>query len=155
MAGNVQKLMANKVNASLAKVLTETAQHTAVEVFAGGLSVNGGALDLNSGCTIQLPVGSATLVGNSATLNTIAGIVTTTALTNATTDKVSITITNSNIAAADMVLAWPMNMSAADQAAAVTRIVPGAGSVVLDLRNVGTAAFNGTVKLGYVVFKNG
>lgn len=149
MAGNVQKLMARGQHAELAKLLSETAQHTA------GLSIDGGTLDINSGATITLPIGSATLVGNSATLNTIAGFITTTAMTLATTDKATITITNSYIAATDMVLAWPMNASAADQAAAVTRIVPGAGSVVLDLRNIGTASFNGIFKIAYAVFKAG
>lgn len=160
MAGNVQKLMANKVNASLARVLTETANHTAATTFDGATTFNGTvamntAITLGSGATLTIEIGTASAVAGAVTINQIAGIVGSSALDNAVGATVTITLTNNKIAATDIVAVFPPAKGTLTTGKPViTNVSPGAGSVTIDVFNASSAnALNGTILIPYVVLK--
>lgn len=102
---------------------------------------------------------NAPTLGTSAagaiTLNAIIGKVTTEALTTAQNVDYTLTITNNQVTAADVVmasLAWGTNSQATP---AIVRVTPGAGSIVIVIRNMHSAAtaLNGTLVVSFEVTK--
>ena len=106
-----------------------------------------------TGATLGKQSGTVTAAAGAATLNTIQGVVTTEALTTAAGGEYTLTLTNSQIAAGDFVLAT------AD--AATSAGTPGiggcavsAGQVVITVTNLHAAnAFNAAIKIGFLVVK--
>ncbi len=94
--------------------------------------------------------------GNSATINSSVGELTTATLTTASGSTQAITITNSNVVAASVVLVQVAAYSgtlATNGYPIVTKVVPAAGSFVVSITNThGSNALNGTVKLRFLVF---
>lgn len=90
-----------------------------------------------------------------ATLNTESGVITTeTGVNTAAGSVYTFTLTNSKIAAADIVLASVAFGTATTGEPILERITPAAGSVVFRIRNVAAAAaFNGSLKIAYAVLK--
>lgn len=113
-----------------------------------GLNVNVGQLSLGKG------VKTASATSGAATLNQPSGIITTESLTTAAAAEYTLTLTNSKIAATDIVLVAVGNGSS-------TTGTPGIGSatvtdsqVVITVSNDHvSAAFNGTLKISFVVIK--
>lgn len=98
---------------------------------------------------------TATATTGAATLNKNAGVVTSEALSTAAGAAYTLTLTNSAIAAADQVFASVAYGTASAGAPVVTRVQPGAGSVVIVVQNVhASAALNGTIKVSFAVLKN-
>jgi len=99
---------------------------------------------------------TATAVAGAATLNKSSGIVTTEALTTAAGADYTLTLTNSKIAAGDIVLATVQDGTDTAGTPAITTAASGTGSATIIVQNVhATAAFNGTLKIGFAVFKAG
>jgi hypothetical protein len=111
--------------------------------------VTGGALTVDTGTK------TASATAGAATLNKDAGVITSEALTTAAAAVYTLTITNSSIAATDQVFASVYNGTNTQGVPIVTTVAPGSGSVVIKiLNNHATDAFNGTIKVAFVVLKN-
>lgn len=98
---------------------------------------------------------TATAVSNAATLNKMAGKITTEALTTAAAATYTLTLTNNEIAAADQVYVSVAYGTATAGAPVVQLVTPAAGSVVIILKNVhASSALDGTLKISFLVVKN-
>lgn len=108
-----------------------------------------GALKLDTGTK------TATATAGAATLNKDAGVITSEALTTAAGATYTLTITNSSIAAADQVFASVQLGSATAGMPCITKVTPGAGSVVIVVQNIhASAALDGTIKVAFATLKN-
>lgn len=124
------------------KDISEFRNMTATNVIIGV----GGSINSDSGV--------ATASAGAATLAKMAGIITTEALTTAALADYTLTLTNSAIAAADMVFASVNNGTNTTAGIDVQRVSPAAGSVVILIRNThATVALNGTLKISFLVVK--
>lgn len=104
---------------------------------------------------LEQVVNTATATAGAATLNSAAGVVTSEALTTAAGADYTLTITDNEIAAGDVVLASVQNGTNTTVEPAITRVTPAAGSVVVIVRNLhATVALNGTIKVSFFVVKN-
>jgi hypothetical protein len=100
----------------------------------------------------ELIANTATSTVHAATLNTVAGLITTEALTTAAGATYTFTLTNSLLvagaAAPEIVVKSGTNTAGIFQ---VTSITNATGSTVIVLTNIGTAAFNGTILIAFHV----
>lgn len=109
-----------------------------------------------TGATLKkASVGAATASAGAATLNTLVGAVTTESLTTAAGDTpYTLTVTNSQVAASDVILVSIQNGTNSAGVPLLGRVTPGSGSVVITVYNKhASAALNGTLIISYVVFK--
>lgn len=98
---------------------------------------------------------TATATTGAATLNKSSGVITSEALTTIAGATYVLTLTNSAIAAADMVFASVSFGTATTGSPAITSVKPAAGSVVITVQNVAAAAvFNGTLKIAFMDLDN-
>lgn len=96
----------------------------------------------------------ATASAGAATLNTPSGVVTSESLVTAASGVYTLTLTNSCVAATDIVLVTVGNGTNSTGTPGVATVTPAAGSVVIAISNDSTgAAFNGTLKIGFVIVK--
>jgi hypothetical protein len=140
---------------------------TVFEATGGSVVITGGTID---GVTIgeTTPVDAtlselhvdtgaktATASSGAATLNKMSGVITTEALTTAGLADYTLTLTNSDIAVGDVVLASIGNGTNTAGDPVQGAVTPGAGSAVIVVRNAhATAALNGTLIVGFLVVKN-
>lgn len=95
--------------------------------------------------------GTTVAVTNAGTINNKAGQLTTESLATAAGAAQTLTITNSFVAAADLVFSSVQNGTNNAGAPSVGRVTPGAGSFTIELRNVhASAAFNGTLIISFI-----
>jgi hypothetical protein len=98
--------------------------------------------------------GTVTAAAGAATLDKIAGKVTSEAITTAAGADYTLTLTNATIAAADLVFVSVANGTNTTEGIAVNRVQPAAGSVVIKIRNThASSALNGTIVISYEVTK--
>lgn len=98
---------------------------------------------------------TATATAGAATLSKSAGTVTSESITTAAAATYTLTITNTTVAAADQVFASVANGTNSAGAPTIMTVTPGAGSLVVVVRNAhASAALNGTIKISFVVLKN-
>ncbi len=113
----------------------------------------GAELHVAAGGKISADVGAAAMSSNAATLNQIAGKVTSEALTTAAGSAQDLVLTNSLVAAADIVLATLMGGTSATGSVEL-KAVATANTITFTLTNRhASAAFNGTFVIGFVVIK--
>lgn len=99
-------------------------------------------------------IGTAVATAGAATLNTLFGKVTSEALTTAADATYTLTITNSEIAAADIVTASVANGTNTQGIPVVQRVTPAAGSLVITVTNLhASQALNGTIVVSYATTK--
>jgi len=95
---------------------------------------------------------TATSTVHAATLNTVAGLLYTEALTTAAGAAYTFTLTNSllstSVAAPQLQIHSGTNTAGDPE---VTSVVNGSGNTVITITNRGTAAFNGTMIMGFHV----
>lgn len=91
-----------------------------------------------------------TASGNTPTLNTISGTITTASLATAAGGTQDITVTNAYCTANSTVLAIVSATSSAG-VPVVARVTPSAGSFVVRLVNAGTVALNNTVTFKFII----
>lgn len=97
---------------------------------------------------------TATASAGAATLAKGSGKITTEALTTAGLAAYTLTLTNTKIAAADMVFVSVANSTNTQGIVAVGLTTPGSGAVVITIRNLhATEAFNGTLVISFRVLK--
>lgn len=100
-------------------------------------------------------IGAAAAVAGAATLAAASGKITTEALTTAQNAIYTLTLTNTEILAADIVLVSVANGTNTQGTPVVTRVQPAAGSVVILVSNLHASAqaLNGTLVLSFAVIK--
>lgn len=104
--------------------------------------------------TLDVDGGTATAAAGAATLNKPAGVITSEALTTAAAGDYTLTLTNSVIAAGDIVLVTLHAGSNTTVPVYLHGVAVSAGSVVAKARNAhATAALNGTLVFHFVVVK--
>ena len=123
--------------------------------IATGAVISGGPFKIATAKTFAiLDNGLATAVAGAATLNQSAGVVTSEALVTAFGADYVLTLTNSQVAAADLVFVSVNNGTNTTEGLAVNRVTPAAGSVAIRIRNTNAAAaLNGTIKISFQVVK--
>jgi hypothetical protein len=126
---------------------------------------NGAVDNMAIGQTAQAPVGTNKLVLDSGTktstasagaaeLDKMSGVITSESLSTAAGSDYTLTLTNSDIAAADLVFASVQLGTATTGVPAVATVTPGDGEVVIVVQNIAaSAAFNGTIKISFAVVK--
>lgn len=98
---------------------------------------------------------TATATAGAATLAKSAGVVTSEAVTTAAGANYVLTLTNSRVAAADQVFASVANGTNSAGSPVVATVQPAGGSVVITIRNAhASAAFNGTLRVSFLIVKN-
>jgi hypothetical protein len=107
---------------------------------------------------ISVDTGTKTVTAssNTATLNKMAGVITSEALSTAAGATYTLTLTNSSVALADQVLA-SVNKGTSTNTLGIPVLAtasPLAGSVVFTVYNVGASALNGTIQIRFLVVKN-
>lgn len=96
--------------------------------------------------------GSAT--GNTGTINSRAGKLTTASLTTAAGSAQALTVTSSAVAAGDLVVCSIANGTNSAGSPVLGDILPASGSFTVQLRNVhASVAFNGTLVLSFLILK--
>lgn len=98
-------------------------------------------------------IGTATATTGAATLNDLVGTVTSEALTTAAAAEYTLTVTNSKIAAGDIVFA-SVDANGSAGTPAIGGCTVSAGQVVITVSNVhASAAFDGAIKINFMVVK--
>lgn len=107
------------------------------------------------GLRVDTGTKTATATAGAATLNKRAGKITSEALTTAQNAIYTLTLTNSDIAAADMVFASVTDGTNTQGTPMIGLVTPAAGSVVIEVINkhASAEAFNGTVVVSFLVVK--
>ena len=104
--------------------------------------------------TVDTGTKTATATAGAATLAKNSGVITTEALTTAAAAAYTLTLTNSTIAATDIVLASVQNGTNTQGIPVISRVTPGSSSVVILVHNLhASEALNGTLKISFVVFQ--
>lgn len=106
---------------------------------------------------IQVDTGTktASATAGAATLNKMAGVITSESLSTAAGADYTLTLTNSDIAAADQVMASVQYGTSTTGTPAIAMVDNSAGSVKITVQNIhASAALNGTILISFVVFKN-
>ena len=100
-------------------------------------------------------IGTATASAGAATLSDLCGLITTEALTTAQNSIYTLTITNTKVAAGDLVFAHVYDGTNTQGTPTITRITPGSSSIVIKVNNLHASAeaLNGTLKIGFMVVK--
>lgn len=105
---------------------------------------------------LQVDAGTRTATASSgaATLNKESGVITSEALTTAAGATYTLTLTDSAIAATDIVMA-SVNLGAGTGGTpTVASVKPGAGSLTIVIQNIhASAAFNAAIKIAFVDLK--
>lgn len=140
----------SKIQSNFTELYAADASNTnwsGTTVTATGL-ISGGALQVDTGTK------TATATAGAATLAKDSGKITSEALTTAAGATYTLTLTNSAIAAADMVFASVALGTATTGMPVITRVTPGANSVVIVVQNIhASAALNGTIVISFLVAK--
>ena len=124
----------------------------AMTTFRNDMTITG---NLTVGGTVNGGVGTATATAGAATVAAQTGKVTTEALTTAQNAFYTLTITNAEIAAADVVVASVANGTNTQGTPMIEKVTPGAGSVVIRVCNkhATAEALNGTLVVSFAAFK--
>lgn len=113
-----------------------------------------GSLTFGVGGLLNVDSGTTTAAAGAATLNKMAGVVTTEALTTAGLASYTLTLTNSTIAAADLVFFSIANGTNTAGTPLTGLAKPSAGSCTFTVYNAhGTVALNGTIVISFFVLK--
>lgn len=109
----------------------------------------------SAGGTSTRDNGTATAVAGAATLSKNAGIITTESVVTAAGAIYTLTLTNTLIKSTDLVMASVQYGTNSQGDPDVLTIAPATGSVVIKVKNThATLAFNGTLKITYVVYSS-
>jgi len=130
------------------------------ELYGSGEAAEMASLDVSGAAQVgSLNVGqglvkTASATAGAATLTSPSGTVTSEALTTAAGADYTLTITNTEIAATDIVIPTLNNGTNTQGLPLIKSVAPAAGSVVIVVRNThASQALNGTLKIGFLVVK--
>lgn len=112
-----------------------------------------GTLTFNAGGALNADTSTATASGGTATLNKMAGKVTTNSMATSPLNSFTLTILNSTVAATDIVLATIGNF-ATTGIPVLINVTPSSGGITCSIFNADTiTSFNGTVVVSFLVIK--
>lgn len=98
--------------------------------------------------------GTASATAGAATLSKSAGKVTSEAITTAAAALYTLTITNTQVAAADLAFASVANGTNTQGSPIIEKVTAGAGTLTILVRNAhASQAFNGTIVVSFMVVK--
>lgn len=122
---------------------------------ATGKTTIGSNLSVATGKTLSLlDTGTATATAGAATLSKSTGKVTSESITTAAGAAYTLTLTNTQIAAADIVMTNVANGTNSQGIPVIGLVTPGAGSCTIVVHNLhASQAFNGTVVISFMVVK--
>lgn len=123
---------------------TNTTSTTTVQAGSGGIGLAAAGL-------VSITAATDTQAGAAVTINANVGKGIFTGLTTAAGATQDFTITNSLVTATSGIIYSIANKGANDAQMQVTRMVPGAGSFVLSVKNQGAAALNGDCIISFIV----
>lgn len=137
-----------------------------IDQLVGGLDIGAPTLTAIMGANpqpwvseeLELDTGTktASATTGAATLNKSSGVITSESLTTAAGSIYTLTLSNSKIAAGDMV--FP-SVQLGDSTTGIPQVVDAAvtaGQVVIRVKNIdGSAPFNGTIAISFMVLKAG
>lgn len=135
----------------------QSAVHSTIDATTLGSNIppNATVSALHVDTGTKTAVATGTGATGAATLNKMSGVITTAALTTAAGAGYALTLTNSDIAAADIVMADVQFGTSTTGSPGLTTVATAAGSCVITVQNFhATAAVNGTLVISFVVFKN-
>lgn len=119
-----------------------------------GTIIAGDSFQVRAGGEIEVDDGTATASSSAATLSKMAGKITTESLTTAAQAAETLTITNTLVAATDIIIGSVANGDNSQGVPVVGRITAGAGSFTVTLENQhASQALNGTLVFSFVVLK--
>lgn len=95
---------------------------------------------------------TATATAGAATLNAQRGTVTSEALTTAAGSDYTLTLTNSKVTTSSIIQVSVNDGTNTTAGLIVRKVAPGSGSATIIVRNGGSGALNGTIKIAFVVF---
>lgn len=104
---------------------------------------------------VATEVTAATATAGAATCSDLAGLITTESLTTAQNAIYTLTITNTKVAAGDLVFAHVYDGTNTQGTPVISRVAPAAGSITIKVNNLHASAeaLNGTLKIGFFVVK--
>lgn len=94
---------------------------------------------------------AATATSGAATLSTTYGVITSEALTTAAAGSYTLTLTNTTVTAASKVQVGAYLAAGTTGALQIVSVTPATGSVVIVVKNVGSAALNAAIKIPFQV----
>ena len=121
------------------------------ELASGGTPQTVAATAFQVACSaMELIANQQTSTVHAATSNTVAGMITTEALTTAAGATYTFTLTNSLLVAGAAAPQVQVKSGTNTQGGyQVTSVVNATGSTVISILNTGTTAFNGTILIGF------
>jgi hypothetical protein len=120
-----------------------------VQTISGTLTFSAGAkIDVDSSTTTASGTGGT----STATLSKMAGIITTDAITTAAGGSHVMTITNTLVAAGDLIIGWLVG-GANTRVGIQLETVAASSAITATIKNNNAAAINGTVIFGFLVLK--
>ena len=137
-----------KRNLGLIAALAISALAFALPVQAADWSIDGN-LRGNCGTVASTGNGSA----DTATLNNKCGVVTTESLTNPASSEFTLTLTNSTAALGDLTMVSVGNGTNTTGLASLERVTTTANTIVVVVRTMTSAAYNGTLLIKYFNIK--
>jgi hypothetical protein len=135
--------------------MTKRVRRDTTGARAGYTGDHSGKFNVTTGLVLDEGTKTAAATAGAATLSKYSGKITTEALTTAQDAAYTLTLTNTKIAAADIVLASVANGTNTQGTTVVTKVTPAAGSVVIIIHNkhATAQALNGTLVISFVVVK--
>jgi hypothetical protein len=145
--------------AATASAVNEVTVTNAATGNAPSVSATGGDTNIDlqltakgTGMVALGTTGTATATAGAATLSAQRGTITSESLTTAAGAIYTLTVTNTKVAATDIVLGAVMNGTNTQGELCLERITPGSGSFVVIIRNRhASQALNGTIKFAFAV----
>ena len=123
---------------------TNTTSTTTIQSGTGGIGLAAAGL-------VSITAATDSQAGAAVTINANVGKGVFTGLTTAAGATQDFTITNSLVTAASGIIYSIANLGANDAQMQITRMIPGAGSFVVSVKNIGAAALNGDVIISFIV----
>lgn len=121
-----------------------------------GVQTISGTLTFSAGAKIDVDSGTVTASGtggtSTATLSKMAGIVTTDAITTASSGSHVMTITNTLVAAGDIIIGSLVGGSNTRVGVQI-ELVAGSNTITATIKNANASAINGTVIFSFLVLK--
>jgi hypothetical protein len=125
----------------------------AVLLFGGAAMAQSPADLTVQGLRLGTGTKAAAATSGAATLSKPSGVITSEALTTAAAGTYVLTLTNTLVAATDIVLASVSMGTSTTGLPDITSVKLAAGSVVITVQNAGVAVFNGTLRIAFVLVK--
>jgi hypothetical protein len=113
----------------------------------------GGILDINAGGRIKGDVGTGTCVSNAVTINKMAGVITTEALTTAGGASQAIVLTDSVIAVGDIILVTLAAGTNTVKNITLQAVATASTGTITIFNNTAATALNGTLIINFLVIK--